>query len=431
MEKFSIRGGNKLRGTVAVSGAKNAALKSMAAALLASGQTLITNVPKIKDVETMADVLRFLGAEVVIGGDGSVSVDATGPLSWEAPFELVNQMRASIIVLGPLVARLGRARIAMPGGCNIGSRKIDQHLRGLEGMGAQIEVGHGFIEARARRLVGSVVTLDFPSVGATENLMMAASLAQGRTVIENAAREPEIIDLANLLKLMGGRVEGAGTRTVIVDGVTELGGANHRTIPDRIEAGTWLVASAMTRGEVVVKGANLKHLEAVVGKLKEAGVDVWTVNGGVAATCEKRPRPLNCPTLPYPGFPTDMQAPLMAFLSMTDGTSVITENVFENRFSVVGELNKLGAKIHMEGHHAVIRGARRLKGTQVTAPDLRAGAALVLAGLAAEGVTEVSGVSHIDRGYEIFERKLRNLGASVERVAEESPKGEEPILSQA
>lgn len=416
MEMYRIKGSRKLKGSVQASGAKNAVLKLMAASLMTKGKTVISNVPKIRDVYTMGEVIKKLGAKVDLTEADKVKIDTTSFLNCEAPYELVRQMRASIIVLGPLLARLGKARVAMPGGCNIGSRKIDLHIKGLEELGVRVEVGHGYIDAKASRLKGAIIPLDFPSVGATENLLMAATMAQGTTVIENAAREPEVVDLINFLNKMGAKINGGGTSTLEIKGVSELGAVEYSVIPDRIEAGTFLIAGAITYGDVLVENARPEHLELVIGKLREAGVEVEETPEGVRAQLNRRPNAVDIATLPHPGFPTDLQAPMMTLLSLADEISVVTENVFENRFIFVDELNRMGCNIRTEGHHAIIRGVEVLSGAPVKASDLRGGAALVLAGLAAQGTTEVSCVYHIDRGYENFEQKLRALGADIIRV---------------
>ena len=415
MSSYLISGGIPLEGAVRVSGAKNSALKLMAASLLTSEKTVLHNVPMIQDVLTMADVLRELGAEVGFEGD-RMEIDPSGELSHTAPYELVRRMRASIIVMGPLLARLGQARVAMPGGCNIGPRKIDFHLAGLEKLGACIEVEHGFINVAAERLTGDVISLSYPSVGATENIMMAAVVARGRTVIESAAREPEIIDLAKFLTSMGARISGAGSDTIIIDGVDELAGATHTVVPDRIEAGTYMVAAAVTRGEVMVENINPLHLEIFISKLRAVGVDIKEFDRKVRCRGEERYSSTDIATLPHPGFPTDLQAPVMVLLSLARGHSIVTENVFENRFVFVDEMNRLGGNIRTSGHHAVVHGGSSFEGAIVEAPDLRAGAALVLAGLAAAGVTEVRRIGHIDRGYENLEQKLQALGADIQRV---------------
>lgn len=416
MDKFVINGGNRLEGKVTVSGAKNSALKLMAASLLTKETCLIRNIPDIKDVQIMTKVLEHLGAKVKWLADRSLQLKADNHLIGEAPYELVNQMRASVIVLGPVVARFGRARVALPGGCNIGLRKLDLHLRGLEALGSRIELEHGFIEAEAPRLRGALISLDFPSVGATENLLMAAVLAKGTTVIENAAREPEICDLVNFLKKMGAKIKGAGTPTLTIEGVEELRGAEYTVVTDRIEAGTFMTAAAITGGDVLIQNIRPNILEMVMTKLREAGITVVETGGGIRVTASTRPKAIEIATLPYPGFPTDMQPQIMSLLSIADGTSIITENVFESRFLFVEELIKMGSDIRCEGHHAVIKGVDKLYGTTVTAMDLRGGAALVTAALASEGQAVVENVEHIDRGYEDFEKKLKSLGADITRL---------------
>lgn len=413
-----ITGGKRLAGRVKVGGAKNSALKLMAASLLTDEPTRLMNVPGIADVFVMSQVLERLGAEVVHTPPDELVIKPDGPIRDEASYELVSQMRASIIVLGPLLARLGRARVAMPGGCNIGSRKIDLHILGLEALGAEVEVGHGFIDARARELQGTTISLLWPSVGATENLMMAATLARGRTVIENAAREPEVMDLATFLRAMGASIDGDGTPAIEIEGVRELHGVSYRVIPDRVEAGTFLMAGAMTGGDVTVEGCRPDHLGLVCDKLAEIGCHIRTGPARVRVACTEALRAVDIATLPYPGFPTDLQAPVMALLARADGTSIITENVFDSRFIVADELARMGADIRTEGRHAIIRGVSRLTGAQVRAPDLRGGAAVILAALAAEGVSEVRDLHHVDRGYQALETKLRGLGAEVERVVE-------------
>ena len=420
MDLLLVTGGRRLEGAVPIGGAKNSALKVMAAALLAEGRTTLTNVPNIIDVRTMGDVLQRLGASVS-RDDHAVIIDASGRLNPETPYELVRRMRASILVLGPLLAREGRARVAMPGGCNIGSRKIDLHIRGLERMGASFSFEHGYLTAHATQLRGAVISLDFPSVGATENLLMAAVGARGTTVIENAAREPEIQDLAAFLEEMGARVRGVGTPTIEVEGVSSFRPVDHAVIPDRIEAGTFAIAAAVTGGDVLLKGARGDHMDLVLAKLEDAGAEVSARPEGILVRMDRRARPVDLVTLPYPGFPTDLQPPLMALMAIADGTSILTENVFESRFMFVDELNRMGADIRTEGHHAVIRGVERLSGAPVRALDLRAGAALIVAALAAEGTTEISDMHHVDRGYEDIDAKLAGLGAAVTRQPTLSP----------
>ncbi|MDI6817460.1 MAG: UDP-N-acetylglucosamine 1-carboxyvinyltransferase [Actinomycetota bacterium] len=416
--RFVVEGGNRLSGRIKVGGAKNSALKLMAAALLTEETTILTNVPIINDVKTMAAVLERLGARVAYSEPGVVEIKPTYPLYPEAPYELVSQMRASIIVLGPLLARLGKARVAMPGGCNIGLRKIDMHIRGLEAFGARFEVGHGFIEAYSEKLVAAKIALDYPSVGATENLLMAATLAEGETVIDNAAREPEIVDLADFLNMMGAKIKGAGSSTIVVEGVNKLHGGEYRVMPDRIEAGTFLVAAAITKGDVVLEDVCPEHLELAVNKLRSIGAIVKVGENEIRVIGRDIIRPADLATLPYPGFPTDLQTQFMTILAIAEGTSIITENIFENRFMFVAELNRMGSDIKTEGRHAIIRGVSGLSGAPVNAPDLRGGAALVVAGLVAEGVTEIADIYHIDRGYHNFEQKLRAIGASIERVSD-------------
>ncbi|HET6352117.1 MAG TPA: UDP-N-acetylglucosamine 1-carboxyvinyltransferase [Coriobacteriia bacterium] len=419
MESIIIRGGTCLSGDVRVEGAKNSALKLMAAALLAPGTTRITNVPDIADVDIMAEVLTHLGA-VVTRADHSLEIDASNITSYETPYELVVKMRASIAVLGPLVARFGEARVAMPGGCNIGSRKIDMHISGLEKLGVAISFGHGYIHAVAPKngLTPAKVTLGFPSVGATENLLTAAVVANGTTVIENAAREPEIVDLCEFLNKMGARITGAGSSTISVEGVSELHPAEHAVVGDRVEAGTFLVAGALCNGPVTVRGFAPEHLGIVLDKLRDAGCELETGEDWVRISLAGRPKPVDIQTLPFPGFPTDMQAQFMSLMALADGGSIITENVFENRFMLADELGRMGADIRIEGHHALVKGVERLSGAPVQSPDLRGGAALVIAGLAAEGLTSVGDVYHIDRGYERFTDKLAALGADIKRSCE-------------
>lgn len=421
MDRLLVTGGRRLQGDLAIGGAKNSALKLMAAALLSEGRTVLRNIPDIADCRTMAEVLEQLGAEVS-RRDHEVEIDPSGPLGMETSYELVRRMRASILVLGPLLARGGRARVAMPGGCNIGRRKIDLHIRGLQRMGVEFSYDHGYLVGEAGdRLRGAVVSLDFPSVGATENLLMAAVAARGTTVIENAAREPEIQDLAAFLVAMGARVDGVGTPTIEIEGTDRFGPVAHTVIPDRIEAATFAVAACATQGDVLLRGARADHLDLVLAKLDEVGARVAVEEAGVRVSMEDRPRSVDLVTLPYPGFPTDLQPPIMALLATAEGTSIITENVFESRFMFVDELNRMGADIRTEGHHAVVRGVERLEGAPVRALDLRAGAALILAALSADGVTEIADVEHVDRGYEDIDAKLSALGAEVSRQPSLSP----------
>jgi UDP-N-acetylglucosamine 1-carboxyvinyltransferase len=414
VSRFVVRPGPPLSGVVRVSGAtKNSGCKQMAAALLAPGVTVIRNVPPVADLDVMMEVLRALGAGVDRTGPEELTIDATGPLDGEAPYELVTRMRASINVLGPLLARSGRAKVAMPGGDNIGSRKLDMHFRGLEAMGAELEVVHGFIEARCDRLYGARVVLDFPSVGATENLLTAAVLAKGSTVIDNAAREPEITDLAAFVNRMGGQVIGAGTSTIEIEGVEDLLAVDTELMGDRIEAGTLLMACGIAGGEIELQGVRLEHLEMVVMKLGEMGMRVSPTPDGIWARAATRLHSIDIATLPYPGFATDFMPMAVALLAVADGTGIVTENVFDARFGFVDELNRMGADIRTEGRHAVVRGVPRLSGAPVRASDVRAGAALVLAGLAADGETTVLDRAHVDRGYADFAGKLRALGADV------------------
>ncbi|MDQ3952445.1 MAG: UDP-N-acetylglucosamine 1-carboxyvinyltransferase [Actinomycetota bacterium] len=417
MRRYVVDGPVALEGEVAISGAKNAALKIMAAALLVEDEVVIERVPDITDVHLMGEVLERLGARVSFG-DGTVAIDASGELSEETPYELVTRMRASIQVLGPLLARLGRARVAMPGGDAIGSRPIDLHLQGLERMGAKFTSQHGYVEGIADRLRAADVLLEFPSVGATENLLMGAVLAEGRTTIENAAREPEIQDLAAFLNACGARIEGAGTPFVSIEGVRELGGVRHRIIPDRVESGTYAIAAAATRGDVRLVDTRPEFFELPLQKLEQAGAEVERGDGEVRVRMPRRPHSLDLSTLPYPGFPTDLQPPMMVLLAQADGSSILTENVFEARFLFVDELNRMGCRIRVEGHHAVIRGIERLSGAPVRAPDIRAGAALVVGGLCAEGRTEVYDTGHVERGYESFVEKVNGLGANLALVDE-------------
>jgi UDP-N-acetylglucosamine 1-carboxyvinyltransferase len=415
MDRLVINGGRNLAGEVQIGVAKNAALPAMAAALLTEEEVRLPGVPAFKDVETMADILRGLGSEVELGQD-AVSIRANDPGRCEAPYEFVRRMRASFFVLGPLLAKRKRARVSLPGGCAIGARPINYHLNGLAAMGARIEIRGGYVEAAADRLCGSAITFESPSMGATENVMMAASLAEGVTVISNAAREPEVADLAGLLNRMGAKIGGAGTDTVTVEGVRELRGAEHRPIPDRIEAGTYLIMSALTGCGLRVKGARREHLQSLEGRLYDAGVSIREDSVGLRVACASSVRASDIVTLPYPGFPTDMQAQWIALMAVADGTTVVRETVFENRFQHVPELVRMGARIAVKGGTAVIQGVNSLKGAPVMVSDLRAGAALVLAGLAATGETVVHRVYHLDRGYAGLVEKLKAVGAHVERV---------------
>ncbi|EOE4894677.1 UDP-N-acetylglucosamine 1-carboxyvinyltransferase [Staphylococcus pseudintermedius] len=419
MDRIIVKGGNTLKGEVGVEGAKNAVLPILTASLLASdGKSELVNVPALSDVETINNVLSVLNAKIKYNEkQQSVTVDASKDLSEEAPYEYVSKMRASILVMGPLLARLGRAKVALPGGCAIGSRPIEQHLKGLEALGAEIHQEAGYIYAEAPQgLVGNEIHFDFPSVGATQNIMMAASLAKGRTVIENVAREPEIVDLANYINEMGGDIKGAGTDTVIINGVESLKGVKHAIIPDRIEAGTLMIAAAITRGDVLVKGAIKEHMTSLVYKLEEMGVELDYTEEGIRVTAPKKLQPVDIKTLPHPGFPTDMQSQMMALLLTAEGHKVVTETVFENRFMHVAEFKRMNAQISVEGRNAKIEGKSALQGAQVKATDLRAAAALILAGLVADGETIVTELKHLDRGYVDFHGKLKSLGANIERI---------------
>ena len=412
--RLLIEGGTPLRGEVRISAAKNAALPLLCAALLSEEAIVLDNVPHLADVVTIRALLERLGAQIADDG-GSTAIRTRRLTSVEAPYDLVSTMRASVLVLGPLLARAGRARVAMPGGCAIGGRPIDLHLRGLERLGAEISLAGGYVEAHAARLKGARVVFDLVTVTGTENLMMAAVLAEGTTVLENCAREPEIPDLARLLTKMGARIQGAGTERIEIEGVRELGGARHRIIPDRVEAGTFLVAGAITGGEVTIREVVPDHLTAVLAKLEATGARVDVGPDWIRVQALDRPRPTDVVTNPFPGFATDMQAQMMALLGLADGSSVVTETIFENRFMHAAELRRLGASIEIEGNRAVIRGVPGYQGAPVMATDIRASASLVLAGLAASGMTEVSRVYHLDRGYEGIEGKLAALGAGIRR----------------
>ena len=418
MDKIIVRGGKALAGNVKVSGAKNAVLPIIAASILAEeGTNVIHDVPALEDVRIICDLLKSLGITLTYDNE-VLTIQAASLTSVEASYELVRKMRASFLVMGPLLAREGRARVALPGGCAIGTRPIDQHLKGFEAMGAEIKIGQGFIEASVEgRLQGAKIYLDIASVGATENIMMAAALAEGTTVIENAAEEPEIVDLANFLNGMGAKIRGAGTGSIRIEGVEKLRGCTHCVIPDRIEAGTFMVAAAITGGDVFIENAICDHLKSVTAKLREMGVEVDEQENGIRVRRKGPLRAVDVKTLPYPGFPTDMQSQMMALLLASEGTSIVTETVFENRFMHVEEFCRMNANIKIEGRSAIVEGGAKLTGCKVAATDLRAGAALVLAGLVAEGVTEVGSLHHIDRGYVRFTEKLRGLGAQIERVS--------------
>lgn len=417
MEKLVIHGGKPLEGTVRVSGAKNAVLPIIVASMLGTTQSTLTEIPKLADVHTVCDVIASLGVHIEHPERDTLVIDAHELTSTTAPYDLVRRMRASFLVMGPLLARKGRAQISLPGGCSIGARPIDLHLKAFEAMGAVINLENGDIEATAPNgLKGAQIYLDFPSVGATENILMAASMAEGKTVLENAAEEPEIVDLATYLNSMGANIRGAGTNVIRIEGVKELHGANHAVIPDRIEAGTFMVGAAMTQGNVFVENAISEHLKPLISKLKEVGAEVQEEIDGIRVIGHAPLRPADIKTLPYTGFPTDMQAQFMALTTICQGTSVVTETVFENRFMHVDEFKRMGAKIRIEGRSAIVEGVPRLKGASVNATDLRAGAALVLAGLVADGETEVGYLYHIDRGYDNLVLKLQRLGADIVRV---------------
>jgi UDP-N-acetylglucosamine 1-carboxyvinyltransferase len=416
MDAILIKGKRRLRGEVTISGAKNAALPLIASAILTGGRNTFKNVPELHDVATMAKVLSVMGAEV--SGRRTLKVAASSINSVEAPYDLVRTMRASVLVLGPLLARHGRARVSLPGGCAIGARPIDQHLKGLAAMGAHIDLLHGYVEARCKRLHGANIVCDISTVTGTMNLMMAASLAKGSTTIENAAREPEVEELARVLNKMGGRVHGAGTPVIQIEGVDELHPVEHAIIADRIEAGTFMLAAAITGGNVLIKGCLPEHLEAVISKLRSAGVEVNADEGGVRVRSSGHLLPVDITTQPYSGFPTDMQAQFMVLAALADGQSVLTETIFENRFMHVPELSRMNATVQVQGRTAMVHGPTRFMGATVMASDLRASAALVLAGLVAEGTTRVRRVYHLDRGYERIELKLRKLGANIKRVNE-------------
>lgn len=418
MDAIIVRGGNRLEGTVEIEGAKNAALPILAASILGQNTpSTFENVPLLSDIYTMKEVLRYLNMTVDFNEEEkTMTVDGTMPLQSDTPFEFMNKMRASIVVMGPLLARNGHARVAMPGGCAIGSRPIDLHLKGFEAMGVEIDQKNGFLDATVDELKGADIYLDFPSVGATQNILMAATMAKGTTTIENAAREPEIVDLANYLNRMGAKVIGAGTEKIRVEGVSELSGVNHSIISDRIESGTFMVASAITEGNVLVKNSVIEHNKPLVSKLREMGVEVIEEENGVRVIGPKTLKPADTKTQPYPGFPTDMQSQVSIAQLKAEGTSIVRETVFENRFMHLEEMRKMAADFQIDGQSAVIKGGRKLEGAEVASSDLRASAALILSGLIAEGYTTVTNIGHLDRGYYKFHEKLVGLGANVERV---------------
>jgi UDP-N-acetylglucosamine 1-carboxyvinyltransferase len=417
VDKLVIEGGHPLEGSVPISGAKNAALPILAASILTAESLCVENVPKLRDVATTCALLTQMGLWVRQAGPHTVEISAHAISNPFAPYDLVKTMRASILVLGPLVARCGEARVSLPGGCAIGLRPVDQHIKGLQAMGAEIDIEHGYLLARAKRLKGARIVLDLVTVTGTENLMMAATLAAGTTVLENAAREPEVVDLAHCLNAMGARIVGAGTDVITIEGVERLRGARHRVMPDRIETGTFLVAAAMSGGKVKLEGARPGLLDAVLDKLREAGVVLRATEATITVEARARPRAVNVRTAPYPAFPTDMQAQFMALNSVAEGTAIVTETIFENRFMHAQELKRMGADIEVEGNTAVIKGMRHLDGATVMATDLRASAGLVLAGLVARGETAVDRIYHLDRGYEQLEAKLSALGANIRRTA--------------
>ena len=417
-EKLIISGGNRLQGTVKIDGAKNSALSIMAATLLTKDVCILRNVPRLTDVDTMGAVIRKLGIKVEWGGDNTLYIDSDDFNNCEAPYELVKMMRGSILVMGPLLARLKRAKISLPGGCSIGARPVDYHIKGFEALGAQVEVEKGYIEAKVDKLKGDDIYLDFPSLGATENIMMAACLAEGITTIGNAAKDPEVVELGHFLNKMGAKVEGLGTDLIKIEGVKELHGIDYTIIPDRIEAGTYMVAAAITGGDVLIEKADPLLLKPLIVKLEEAGVRIELEKNLIKVTGPDRVKAVDIKTLPFPGFPTDMQPQFMALSCVAKGTSVITETVFENRFVHTGDLIRMGADIKVEGHSAIIKGVKELSAAPVMASDLRGGAALVLAGLVSEGTTELSRIYHLDRGYVKLEEKLNSLGADIKRVKE-------------
>ena len=415
MAKIVVSKSNPLKGNVKIDGAKNAVLPIITATLLAKGKSTLRGVPNLRDVHVISDLLRYLGAKVEYKDD-VLTVDASNITTCEAPYELVRKMRASFLVMGPLLARFNNTKISMPGGCAIGTRPIDLHLKGFKCLGADVDMDHGFVEARTEKLVGAKLYLDFPSVGATENIMMAASLAEGTTIIENAAEEPEIVDLANFLNEMGANIKGAGTDTIKITGVKELHGAEHNVIPDRIEAATYMVAAAMTKGDITIENVIMEHLKPVTAKLKEAGCEIIEMENAVRVIGPEVLKPIDIKTLPHPGFPTDVQAQFMAMLTVANGSGVVIETVFENRFMHVAEFNRMGANIKIEGRSAIVNGVKQLHGASVNATDLRAGAALILCGLIAEEETQIGEIYHIQRGYVDIDKKISALGGNIKIV---------------
>ena len=416
MDKIVIQGGKPLVGDVQISGAKNAALPILASALLTSGENTFHNIPDLVDIKTIKKLLKSMGVQ--FDGNETCKVNAEKIISCDAPYDLVKTMRASVLVLGPLVARMGVARVSLPGGCAIGARPVNLHIKALQDMGAHVELNKGYIEAKAKKLKGADIYFDLQTVTGTENVMMAATLAEGTTVLNNAAREPEVVNLADVLKGMGAKISGAGTDTIIIEGVTSLKPTEAEIIPDRIEAGTFMIAAGMTCGEINVIGCNPHHLEALINKLRDAGMKISPIKGGLKVSSGEKINSVDVKTLPYPGFPTDLQAQMMAYMSIGSGLSVISETVFENRFMHVSELLRMGADIVIQGGNAIVRGVPMLHGAQTMATDLRASASLILAALAAEGTTEISRVYHIDRGYQAIEKKFSALGADIKRIAQ-------------
>jgi len=413
--KIIVEKSPPLKGTVRISGAKNSALPILAASLLGTEDIILEDVPALKDVDVMCEVLTFLGAKVERFNGGKIKINSSKVSGFDTPYELMSKMRASFLVMGPLLTRLGRAKTSLPGGCAIGTRPIDLHLKGFRALGAKVDVDHGYVEAFADKLVGDKIYLDFPSVGATENIMMAAVLAEGETVIDNAAMEPEIVDLSNFLSKLGADIKGAGTSTIKIKGVKQLGGATHSVIPDRIEAGTFMVASAITKGDIIVENVITSHIKPVIAKLIEVGCEVQENGDKVRVIGTDNIKAVDIKTLPYPGFPTDMQAQFMSLLCISQGTSVVIETVFENRFMHVDELKRMGANIKIDGRSAIVQGVDKLMSAPVKATDLRAGAALILAGLVSDGTTEIDNIYHIDRGYDRIEEKFSKLGAKIYR----------------
>ncbi|MCY6485631.1 UDP-N-acetylglucosamine 1-carboxyvinyltransferase [Clostridium aestuarii] len=415
MKKILVKGGKKLNGEVNISSAKNAVLPIIASSILCGDTCIIDNAPMLEDVFVISEVLKSINSNINIE-DNKIIIDNSNLTNVEPDSDLVRKMRASFLIMGAMISRFGKFKISLPGGCNIGNRPIDLHLKGFSALGAEINFGHGYVEAHANKLVGNKIYLDFPSVGATENIMMAAVLAEGDTVLENAAEEPEIQDLANFLNSMGAKINGAGTDTIKITGVKELKGTQYKPIPDRIEAGTFMVAAAITRGKIKINGINEQHLKPIIAKLREIGVCMEKVDDGIIIDGNNDFKPIDIKTMPYPGFPTDMQPQMMSLLATINGTSVITETIFENRFMHIGEINRMGGNIKIDGRCAVIEGVDCLTGCEVKATDLRAGAALIIAGLAAGGYTTIGDIYHIDRGYVSIEEKFKKLGADIERI---------------